>query len=48
MNLAELIFQLRNIGNSFTSYAGIETNVESVGDAELVDGVWKVKLKVKE
>lgn len=47
MDLGTLINTLRDIGNNFTSWYGIETNIESA-ELKCEDGKYSVELKVKE
>lgn len=50
MDLAELIRTLKERGNQLTSWYGVETNVEAVGELEGSNetGQWKINLKLKQ
>lgn len=48
MNLGKLITILKDRGDKFISWYGIETNIESVGEITQKDGVYFVELKIKE
>lgn len=47
MDLGTLINTLRDIGDQFASWYGIETNIESA-ELKYEDGKYSVELKVKE
>ena len=47
MDLGELIYQLRAIGNNFAAWNGIETNIESAELKYDENNGYSVELKVK-
>lgn len=48
MDLAQLIYELRNRGNQLNSWYGVETNVESVSELLGENGNYRIELKIKQ